>query len=100
MAPREAGTPVIGQAAGHECEVTDNYKTETFDNFICKIANTYIEEEMLNIDGKVIYNKLKPVLLRCLPIPTLRTGEMIGKCTMPRQEIPGGEHVIQIVQPD
>ena len=59
----------------------ENYETETFDNFICKIANTYIEEEMLNEDGKVDYNKLKPVLFEMPTYSYLRTGEMIGKCT-------------------
>lgn len=80
--PGEAGTPVIEDSPlVMECEVTDNYKTETFDNFICKIANTYIEEDMLNEDGKVDYNKLKPVLFEMPTYSYLRTGEMIGKCT-------------------
>lgn len=80
--PGEAGTPVIEDSPlVMECEVTDNYKTETFDNFICKIANTYIEEDMLNADGKVDYNKLKPVLFEMPTYSYLRTGEMIGKCT-------------------
>ena len=34
----EAGTPVIEDSPlVMECEVVDNYETETFDNFICKI---------------------------------------------------------------
>lgn len=80
--PGEAGTPVIEDSPlVMECEVTDNYKTETFDNFICKISNTYIEEDMLNADGKVDYNKLKPVLFEMPTYSYLRTGDMIGKCT-------------------
>lgn len=57
-----------------ECEAVENYETETFDNFICKIANTYIEEDMLNEEGKVDYNKLKPVLFESLlPLSRLAT---------------------------
>ena len=37
----EAGTPVIDESPlVMECEVVDNYETDTFDNFICKITNT------------------------------------------------------------
>lgn len=80
--PGEAGTPVIEDSPLiMECEAVENYETETFDNFICKIANTYIEEDMLNGDGKVDYNKLKPVLFEMPTYSYLRTGEMIGKCT-------------------
>ena len=64
-----------------ECEVVDNYETETFDNFICKINATHVEEDYLNENGKVDYNKLKPVLFEMPTYSYLRTGEMIGKCT-------------------
>lgn len=48
----EAGTPVIDESPlVMECEVVDNYETEDFDNFICKIANTYAEENILNDKG-------------------------------------------------
>ena len=41
----EAGTPVIDESPlVMECEVVDNYETDTFDNFICKITNTYVDE--------------------------------------------------------
>jgi len=78
----EAGTPVIEQSPlVMECEVVDNYETETFDNFICKISGTYVEEAMLDGNGKVDYNILKPVLFEMPTYSYLRTGEMIGKCT-------------------
>ena len=36
----EAGTPVINESPlVMECEVVDNYETDTFDNFICKIKS-------------------------------------------------------------
>ncbi len=80
--PGEAGTPVIEDSPlVMECEVVENYETKTFDNFICKIVNTHVEEGMLNGDGKVDYNKLKPVLFEMPTYSYLRTGEMIGKCT-------------------
>lgn len=78
----EAGAPVIDDSPlVMECEVVDNYETDTFDNFICKIANTYVEEELLNEKGKVDYSKLKPVLFEMPNYSYLKTGEVIGKCT-------------------
>ena len=83
----EAGTPVIDESPlVMECEVVDNYETETFDNFICKINATHVEEDCLNENGKVDYNKLKPVLFEMPTYSYLRTGEMIDKCTRPGKE--------------
>ena len=77
----EARTPVIDESPlVMECEVVDNYETETFDNFICKITNTYVEEDCLNDKGKPDYDKLKPVLFEMPNYTYLRTGETIGKC--------------------
>lgn len=48
----EAGTPVIDDSPlVMECEVVDNYETDTFDNFICRIVNTYVDEDCLNEKG-------------------------------------------------
>ena len=78
----EAGMPVIDESPlVMECEVVDNYETETFDNFICKITNTYVDEDCLNEKGKPDYDKLKPVLFEMPNYTYLRTGETIGKCT-------------------
>ncbi len=83
----EGQTPVIEDSPlVMECEVVDNYETETFDNFICKINATHVEEDCLNENGKVDYNKLKPVLFEMPTYSYLRTGEMIGKCTQPGRE--------------
>ena len=83
----EGQTPVIEDSPlVMECEVVDNYETETFDNFICKINATHVEEDCLNENGKVDYNKLKPVLFEMPTYSYLRTGEMIGKCTQPGKE--------------
>ena len=78
----EAGTPVIDESPlVMECNVVDNYETDTFDNFICKIINTYVDEDCLNEKGKPDYDKLKPVLFEMPNYTYLRTGETIGKCT-------------------
>ena len=78
----EGGTPVIDASPlVMECEVTDNYETETFDNFICKITATYAEEEILDEKGKPDYEKLSPVLFEMPGYTYLSTGRTIGKCT-------------------
>ena len=65
----EAGTPVIQQApVVMECDVEDIYETKGFDNFICTIANTYAEEEVLTEEGKLDYRSLKPVLFEMPPM--------------------------------
>lgn len=77
----EAGMPVINESPlTMECVVEDIYETETFDNFICKIANTYAREDILDTNNKIDYNKLKPVLFEMPTYQYLRTGEVIGKC--------------------
>jgi flavin reductase (DIM6/NTAB) family NADH-FMN oxidoreductase RutF len=77
----EAGMPVINESPlTMECEVIHNYETDTFDNFICTIRNTYAEESILAENGKIDYNKLKPVLFEMPTYSYLRTGEVIGKC--------------------
>lgn len=73
--PGEAGTPVIEESPlVMECEVVDNYKTDTFDNFICKITNTYAEEDILNDKGKPDYSKLKPILFEIAQLYLLADG--------------------------
>lgn len=80
----DSGAPMIDDSPlVMECEVVDNYQTDTFDNFICKIVNTFVEEEVLDEKGKVDYNKLKPILFEMPTYSYLTTGEMIAKCTIP-----------------
>lgn len=75
------GTPIIKKSPlTIECRVVDVYPTEGFENFICKIDNTYVEEDCLNEEGKIDYNILKPVLFEFPTYQYLRTGEVIGKC--------------------
>ena len=77
----EAHTPIIDLSPlTMECEVVDNYQTEGFDNFICKIVHTYAKEDVLNSEGKLDYTKLKPVLFEFPSYSYIATGEIIGKC--------------------
>ena len=77
----EAHTPIIDLSPlTMECEVVDNYQTEGFDNFICKIVHTYAQEDVLNSEGKLDYTKLKPVLFEFPSYSYIATGEIIGKC--------------------
>lgn len=75
------GTPMIDDSPlVMDCEVVDNYETETFDSFICRISATYAEEAVLTENGKIDYGKLKPILFEMPTYSYLRTGEVVGKC--------------------
>ena len=77
----EEGMPIINDSPlTMECVVEDIYETESFDNFICKIANTYAKEDILDSNNKLDFNKLKPVLFEMPTYQYLRTGSVIGKC--------------------
>lgn len=75
------GAPIITKSPlVMECVVEDNYETKGFDNFILTIANTYASEKILRDDGKIDYDKLKPVLFEMPTYQYLKTGAIIGKC--------------------
>lgn len=75
------GTHVIDESPlAMECEVVDNYETDTFDNFICRILNTYVDESALNENGSPDFEKISPVLFEMPNYAYLRTGGKIGKC--------------------
>ena len=77
----ETGAPIIENSPlVMDCEVLDNYETDTFDNFICSISATYAEESVIDENGKIDYCKLKPILFEMPTYSYLRTGEVIGKC--------------------
>lgn len=74
------GSPVIDDApVSMELQVVDNYKAEGFDNFICAVVHTYASPDVMS-NGKLDYNKLKPVLFEFPTYSYLATGEVIGKC--------------------
>ena len=77
----ENGTPVIeASPLVMECEVIDTYEIDGFENFICSIVNTYVEEDDLDEKGKIDYGRLKPVLFEMPTYKYLRTGDVIGDC--------------------
>jgi flavin reductase (DIM6/NTAB) family NADH-FMN oxidoreductase RutF len=77
----ENGAPVPDEAPMVlECEVTDTYETETFDNFILKITATLVDEADLTEDGKPDYEKIAPVLFEFPTYSYISTGKSIGKC--------------------
>lgn len=74
--------PVINDSpVSMVCEVVDNYETDIFDNFICRIEETYAEENVLDEKGKISYGALKPVLFEIPGYSYLRTGDVVAKCT-------------------
>lgn len=77
----ENGAPIIDESPlVLECEVVDNYETDTFDNFILKINATYVEESKLNDAGKPDYEKIAPVLFEFPNYNYISSGKVIGKC--------------------
>ena len=77
----EDGTPIIEKSPlVMECEVIDTYQIDNFNNYICSISHTYVNEELLDENGKLDYNLLKPVLFEMPTYKYLRTGEVIGDC--------------------
>lgn len=75
------GAPLIDSAPlSMECTLDDIYETDGFESFILKISGTYVEENLLNENGKVDYRKLKPVLFQMPTYEYLRTGDIISKC--------------------
>ena len=77
----EQGTPLIDKAkVSIECSVIDDYKLDGFDNFICRIDNTYASESVLNEAGKIDYHVFKPVLFEFPTYEYFVTGEKVGDC--------------------
>ena len=73
--------PLIDEAkVSIECEVDGNYELEHFDHFICKILATYVDEGVLNEQGKINYHTFKPVLFEFPTYEYFVTGEKVGNC--------------------
>lgn len=74
--------PIIDDAPlSLECKVDDVYEIDGFDNFICRIVATHVDEKYLDSDKKRIdYGRLKPVLFEFPTYEYLSTGEVLGKC--------------------
>lgn len=77
----EAGAPLIDAAkVSIECAVVDDYELDGFDNFVCRIENTYASEGILNEAGKIDYHVFKPVLFEFPTYEYFVTGEKVGDC--------------------
>lgn len=63
-----------------ECEVIDIYDRGDYDNFILKVVNTHVENKMLDDNGKIDYEKLKPILFEMPTGTYLKTGDIAAKC--------------------
>ena len=63
-----------------ECEVVDNYETKNHDHFILKVIHTHAEEDVLNEDGKIDYEKVRPILFEMQTRTYLKTGDVVAKC--------------------
>ena len=75
------GAPMIDDApVTMACAVEDIYETPGFESFLCTIAATYAEEDVLTPEGKLDYHALKPVLFEMPTYEYLKTGEVLGKC--------------------
>ena len=77
----ETGAPMIKDAkVVMECTVADVYEVGVFENFILHIAHTFVDETIVNAEGKIDYTKFKPVLFEMPNYNYLRTGDVIAKC--------------------
>lgn len=78
----DAGVPIIEKSpVVMECTVDDIYETKGFESFICKISNTYADEEVLTPRDQIDYRALKPVLFEMPTYEYVETGRMLGTCT-------------------
>ena len=76
----ENNTPIIDNALlTMDCHVVDNYETDSFDNFICSIENTFAEESILDEKNKIDYHKIKPILFEMPTYSYLKTGEVLAR---------------------
>ena len=77
----EKGAPLIDAAkVSIECEVEDIYDLQGFDNFICRITGTYVDDGVLTEKDKIDYRKFKPALFQFPTYEYLETGDVLGAC--------------------
>lgn len=77
----EGGTPIIEDSPlTMECEVAEMFEMDGFDNFICTISDTYVDEAALDEKGLIDYSKLNLVLFEMPTYSYLEMGPMVGKC--------------------
>ncbi len=76
----ELGAPIIDESpVSMECELMDSYVNGDVYLLICRVKNTYAEQDIVNERSKIDYSKFKPVLFEP-NFNYLRTGEIIAPC--------------------
>ena len=63
-----------------ECELMDIYDSPEEDNYILKVVHTHVEETMLTEDGKIDYEKIKPILFEMPTQSYFSLGSRVAKC--------------------
>ena len=71
-----------------ECEVIDSFEHGNYDNFILKVVHTYVEEEMLDENGRIDYEKIRPILFEMPTRTYLKTGDTVARCWSAGKEYP------------
>jgi flavin reductase (DIM6/NTAB) family NADH-FMN oxidoreductase RutF len=61
-----------------ECKVIDTYNTEHHDNFVVKVENTYVSENVLDTNNKIDFNKVKPLLFEMPNRGYYKLGDRVG----------------------
>lgn len=63
-----------------ECKLVDIYESENEDNFILEVVNTYVDEDVLDENGKIDYEKANPILFEMPTKSYLEIGKKVGNC--------------------
>jgi flavin reductase (DIM6/NTAB) family NADH-FMN oxidoreductase RutF len=81
----ELGAPIPEEfPVSMECSLLDIYDANGCYILLCKVENTYVQDGLLQEDGKKIdYGKFHPVLFEQQGFRYVRTGEPIGPCIAP-----------------
>ena len=69
-------SPMMGEIAA----LRERYDLQGFDNFICRITGTYVDEDVLTEKDRVDYRKFKPALYQFPTYEYLETGDVLGPC--------------------
>lgn len=73
--------PIIDKSyLAMECELVDTYEYGNYENFILKVVHTHVEVDKLSEDGKIDYEKVRPLLFEMPTRSYLKTGDVVGKC--------------------
>lgn len=77
----ENGMPIINESdLVMEVEMLDDYKIDNFDNIVCKVNATYVNDSMIDEKGKPDWSKVKPVLFEMPSYKYIATGDILGDC--------------------